>query len=79
MLNTIFMVIVLFIVSFLDTGIALTEPIEQLLYVHDNEDKEEVIIAESKVSSMDADFKTATTDEITDADRMLERIYGDGK
>ena len=79
MLNTIFMVILLFIVTFLETGISLTEPIEQLLYVHEDADKEEVTATESKLPNMSVDFKAATTDEITDADRMLERIYGDGK
>lgn len=78
MLTILALVIVLFCVSFLDTGISLDEYSETLLYVPE-EPRGEEAPKESPAVDASEEFKAATVDAEADADEMLERIYSGGK
>lgn len=81
MLGMIVLVIILFVVSFLETGVSLTAYSEKLLYVPESGDEDDEIVVPSvgaPAPEVSADFKAATTDAMTDADEMLERIYSGG-
>ena len=83
MLNIVALLIVLFVVSFLETGISLDEYSETLLYAPEEGDEvegETAIPLAAPESPQPGDaFRTATTDAGSDAEQLLERIYREGQ